>query len=74
MAQYEDAAGSLRTDRAFNHLAGIRRLKLETSVATFVAIRMNLIVDRNFGNLWLRSGHFRRRAEGADSSYGAAEQ
>ena len=74
MAQHEYAARSLRTYRAFDNLAAIRRLKLDTSVATLVAVRMILVVDRNFGNLWLRRGHFRRRAEDADSSYGATQQ
>jgi hypothetical protein len=50
MLQYEDTARSLWTDRAFNYLAGIRRLELGTFVATLVAIRMILVVDGYFGD------------------------
>lgn len=56
MAQHEDAAGPLRTDRALNHLAAIRRLKLDTFVAALVAVWKILVVDGHFGNLWLRQG------------------
>lgn len=69
MAQDEDAAGSLRTDYPFDHLAGIRRLKLDTSIAALVAIRMILVVDGNFRNLWLRLRQFRRCHNDSDSSY-----
>jgi hypothetical protein len=46
MAQREDAAGSLWTDRAIDYLAGIRRLKLDTSIAALVTVRMILVIRR----------------------------
>jgi hypothetical protein len=54
--RYEDAAGSLRTDRTFDHLAGIRRLKLDTFVAALVAVRVILVIDCNLRNFGLRRG------------------
>jgi hypothetical protein len=53
-AKYEDAAGSLWTDGAINHLASIGRLKLDTFVAALVAVRMILVIYRDLGNLGLR--------------------
>src|SRR5262249_55341121 len=41
----ENAAGSLRFDRAFDDLAGIRRLELDTFVATLVGFRVILVID-----------------------------
>jgi hypothetical protein len=74
MAGHEDAAGSLWADRAVNHLARVRRLKLDTSIAALVAIWMVLIVDGDFRNLWLRRGQVSPCAKDSDNPYGAAQQ
>jgi transcriptional regulator of nitric oxide reductase len=74
MAGHEDSARSLRTDRAINHFASVRRLKLDTSIAALVAIWMVLIVDGDFRNLWLRRGQVSPCAKDSDNPYGAAQQ
>ena len=74
MARYEDATRSPWTDRAINHLAGIRRLKLDTFVATLVAVRMILVIHCNLGNLGLRQCRIQCRAEDADGSHSPAQQ
>ena len=74
MARHEDAARSPWTDRAINHLAGIRRLKLGTFVAALVAVRMILVIHRNLGNLGLRQGRVQGGSEDACGTYCAAQQ
>src|SRR6516164_6175832 len=69
--RYEDAAGSLRTDRTFDHLAGIRRLKLDTFVAALVAVRVILVIDGKLRNFGLRGGRVRSCR---DDASGALQQ
>ena len=70
--RYEDAAGSLRTDRTFDHVASIRRLKLDTFVAALAAVRVILVIDRNLRNFGLCRGRVRCRRE--DAGGGVLEQ
>lgn len=65
--RYEDSAGSLRTDRTFDHLTGIRRLKLDTFVAALVAVRVILVIDGNLRNFGLRRGRVRSGRDDAGS-------
>src|SRR6516165_11048776 len=63
MTRHEDAAGSLRANRAINHFAGIGWLKLDTSITALVAVRMTLVRDRLLRYFRSRRGRVRLRAE-----------
>jgi len=73
-ARHEDAAGSLRTDRAVDHFAGIGWLVLDAFVAALVAVGMIPVIHSNLGNLGLRQRRVHGGGEDACGSHGAAQQ
>ena len=53
----------MRADRALDHLAGVRRLELQTIVAALVAFGMVLIRDGLLGDFGRGAGQVRGSAE-----------
>src|SRR6516164_5290084 len=74
MAGHENSARPLRTDGAINHLASVRRLKLDALVTTLVAVRMILVIHCDLGNFGLGESRVQRGGEEPCGSDSTAEQ
>ena len=68
MDRRKNPAVSLRTDRAVDHFAAVRRLKLEAFATLLLPIRMILVGDSSLGDLY----HGNRAGRiGADNARGS---